>query len=127
MLLIGAMIGAAVPALGADVAVIMTSRADDYCEALRGSKEVTRTRIVAEYNVGGDPDKGPAGAGRGTWRVSEGPPAGGVAGGRDWGPISRALATGEIVQVPDITAEGGTPFAQVHGAASGSGRSWRCR
>jgi ABC-type uncharacterized transport system substrate-binding protein len=52
--------GLAAPAFGANVAVIMSSKVDDYREALRGFKDVARLRIVAEYDMGGDPDKGPS-------------------------------------------------------------------
>jgi putative tryptophan/tyrosine transport system substrate-binding protein len=52
--------GLAVPAFGANVAVIMSSKVDEYQEALRGFKDVARHRIVAEYDMGGDPDKGPS-------------------------------------------------------------------
>jgi putative tryptophan/tyrosine transport system substrate-binding protein len=52
-------LGLAAPASAANVAVIMSSKADDYKDALRGFREVTRDRIVAEYDMDGDPEKGP--------------------------------------------------------------------
>jgi len=60
LVMVIAMVAVGRPALGANVAVIMSSRVDDYREALRGFREVARHRIVAEYDMGGDPDKGPA-------------------------------------------------------------------
>jgi len=48
------------PALGANVAVIMSSKIDGYSQALRGFKEVGKHQIVAEYDMGGGPEKGPS-------------------------------------------------------------------
>src|SRR5262249_16111547 len=53
-------VAVAPPALAGNVAVILSSPVDDYREALRGFKEVAKHRIVAEYDMGGDPDRGPA-------------------------------------------------------------------
>jgi putative tryptophan/tyrosine transport system substrate-binding protein len=53
-------VGVGSPALGANVAVIMSSKVDDYREALRGFKDVAKHRIVAEYDMDGDPEKGPS-------------------------------------------------------------------
>jgi putative tryptophan/tyrosine transport system substrate-binding protein len=60
LLIVWSTTGVAIPAFGANVAVIMSSKVDDYRDALRGFKEVARHRIVAEYDMGGDPDKGPS-------------------------------------------------------------------
>src|SRR5262245_43879979 len=60
LVMVIAMVAVGRPVLGANVAVIMSSKVDDYREALRGFREVARHRIVAEYDMGGDPDKGPA-------------------------------------------------------------------
>ena len=59
LLVVWSTTGLAVPAFGANVAVIMSSKVDDYREALQGFQAVGRHRIVAEYDMGGDPDKGP--------------------------------------------------------------------
>jgi putative ABC transport system substrate-binding protein len=58
-LMIWSTTGLAAPAFGANVAVIMSSKVDDYKEALQGFKEIGRHRIAAEYDMGGDPEKGP--------------------------------------------------------------------
>ena len=60
LVLVSAILSVVSPALGANVAVILSSPVDDYREALRGFKEVAKHRIVAEYDMGGDPDRGPA-------------------------------------------------------------------
>src|SRR5262249_26458635 len=60
LVLVLTMASVAHPALGANVAVILSSPVDDYKEALRGFKEVAKHRIVAEYDMGGDPDRGPS-------------------------------------------------------------------
>jgi putative tryptophan/tyrosine transport system substrate-binding protein len=60
ILMVSTMIAATSPAFGANVAVVMSSKVDDYKEALRGFREVAKHRIVAEYDMGGDPEKGPA-------------------------------------------------------------------
>jgi len=60
LVLVSAILSVVSPALGANVAVILSSPVDDYREALRGFKEVAKHRIVAEYDIGGDPDRGPA-------------------------------------------------------------------
>jgi hypothetical protein len=54
VLLLASAVGVAGPASGAGVAVILSDCVDDYQEALRGFKEVSRYPIVAEYNMGGD-------------------------------------------------------------------------
>ena len=58
LLLLASGVGVAGPASGAGVAVILSDRVDDYQEALRGFKEVSRQPIAAEYNMGGDLDRG---------------------------------------------------------------------
>lgn len=60
LVVVVSLLGLAAPAFAANVAVIMSSKADDYKDALRGFKEGTRDRIVAEYDMDGDPDKGPS-------------------------------------------------------------------
>ena len=60
LVVISTTIAVASPALGANVAVIMSSKVEDYKEALRGFREVAKHRIVAEYDMGGDPEKGPS-------------------------------------------------------------------
>jgi putative ABC transport system substrate-binding protein len=60
LLIVWSAAGMTVPAFGANVAVIMSSKVDDYRDALRGFKDVARHRIVAEYDMGGDPEKGPS-------------------------------------------------------------------
>jgi putative ABC transport system substrate-binding protein len=60
LLMVSTMIGVTSPALAANVAVIMSSKVDDYKEALRGFREVAKHRIVAEYDMGGDPERGPS-------------------------------------------------------------------
>jgi putative tryptophan/tyrosine transport system substrate-binding protein len=60
LLMVSTTIGVTSPALAANVAVIMSSKVDDYKEALRGFREVAKHRIVAEYDMGGDPEKGPS-------------------------------------------------------------------
>ena len=58
LLLLAFAAGVAGPASAANVAVILSDRVDDYQEALRGFKEVSRHPIVAEYNMGGDLERG---------------------------------------------------------------------
>lgn len=58
LLLLACVAGGAEPASAANVAVILSDRVDDYQEALRGFKETVRHPIVAEYNMGGDLERG---------------------------------------------------------------------
>jgi putative tryptophan/tyrosine transport system substrate-binding protein len=58
LLLLAFAAGGAGPASAANVAVILSDRVDDYQEALRGFKETVRHPIVAEYNMGGDLERG---------------------------------------------------------------------
>jgi putative tryptophan/tyrosine transport system substrate-binding protein len=60
LLMVSTMVGVTSPALAANVAVIMSSKVDDYKEALRGFRETAKHRIVAEYDMGGDPERGPS-------------------------------------------------------------------
>jgi putative tryptophan/tyrosine transport system substrate-binding protein len=60
LVLFSATVSLARPALGANVAVILSSSVADYKEALRGFQQVGKHRIVAEYDMGGDPDRGPS-------------------------------------------------------------------
>ena len=58
--LVLAVVAVAPPALAANVAVILSSPVDDYREALRGFQQVAQHRIVAQYDMAGDPDRGPS-------------------------------------------------------------------
>ena len=48
------------PAGAADVAVIVSADVDAYREAIRGFTDTLGHRIVAEYDMEGDPDRGQA-------------------------------------------------------------------
>ena len=58
LLILASVVGAASSAIAGDVAVIMSARVDAYEEALRGFKRSLRHRIVVEYNMVGDFDRG---------------------------------------------------------------------
>ncbi len=57
-LLLCALLGSARAAAAADVAVVMSADVDAYAQALKGFKATVRHRIVAEYNMEGDFDRG---------------------------------------------------------------------
>jgi ABC-type uncharacterized transport system substrate-binding protein len=58
LLILAGVPGIARPAAAANVAVIMSSQVEDYKEALRGFRETAGQRIVAEYDMDEDLDKG---------------------------------------------------------------------
>ena len=60
LLVLASIVGAAGSAIAGDVAVIMSARVDAYEEALRGFKRSLRHRIVVEYDMAGDFDRGRA-------------------------------------------------------------------
>jgi putative tryptophan/tyrosine transport system substrate-binding protein len=60
LLVLASIVGAAGSASAGDVAVIMSARVDAYEEALRGFKRSLRHRIVVEYDMAGDFDRGRA-------------------------------------------------------------------
>jgi ABC-type uncharacterized transport system substrate-binding protein len=57
-LLLCALLGSARAAAAADVAVVMSADVDAYAQALKGFKATVRHKIVAEYNMEGDFDRG---------------------------------------------------------------------
>jgi putative ABC transport system substrate-binding protein len=60
LLVLASIVGAAGSASAGDVAVIMSARVDAYEEALRGFKRSLQHRIVVEYDMAGDFDRGRA-------------------------------------------------------------------
>jgi putative tryptophan/tyrosine transport system substrate-binding protein len=60
LLILASIVGAAGSVIAGDVAVIMSARVDAYEEALRGFKRSLRHRIVVEYDMAGDFDRGRA-------------------------------------------------------------------
>ena len=52
------LLSSAVPVRAADVAVILSADVDAYSEALKGFKAALRHKIVAEYSMDGDFDRG---------------------------------------------------------------------
>ena len=65
------------PAAAARVAVLLTAKAPEYEEALKGFKEATPHEIVAVYDMDGDLDRGGGGARLGLLLVVGGGAAGG--------------------------------------------------
>ena len=57
-LLLPALLGSATAAGAADVAVVMSADVDAYTEALKGFKASLRHKVVAEYDMEGDLDRG---------------------------------------------------------------------
>ena len=57
-LLVIALLSAATPAIAADVAVVMSADVDAYAEALKGFKAALQHKIVAQYDMEGDFDRG---------------------------------------------------------------------
>jgi len=57
-LLLPALLGSATAAGAADVAVVMSADVDAYTEALKGFKASLRHKVVAEYDMEGDFDRG---------------------------------------------------------------------
>jgi putative ABC transport system substrate-binding protein len=53
-----ALLSAATPAIAADVAVVMSADVDAYAEALKGFKAALQHKIVAQYDMEGDFDRG---------------------------------------------------------------------
>jgi len=58
LLLIALALAAAAPAVAGTVAVLLSSDADEYKEALRGFKETAGHQVVAVYDMEADPDQG---------------------------------------------------------------------
>src|SRR5688572_26584888 len=58
ILLIPLVLAAVAPAGAATVAVLLSSDADEYREALKGFKEASGHQVVAVYDMEADPDQG---------------------------------------------------------------------